>query len=67
MAIEPYNAIGLIPVVRGITKRADIQANLDHIASICKPAHWLAGIDYPIKLITIPEGALQGFNHKSHQ
>ena len=30
---EPYTAVGLIPTVCGIRKRADIQRNLDHIPS----------------------------------
>ena len=30
--IKPYTAVGLIPVVRGIRKREDIQINVEHLA-----------------------------------
>jgi hypothetical protein len=29
--IEPYQAIGLVPTMRGIRHRDEIQVNLDHI------------------------------------
>jgi hypothetical protein len=29
--IKPYTAVGLIPTVRGIRKRADIRVNLEHL------------------------------------
>ena len=29
--IKPYTAVGLIPTVRGIRTRADIQRNLEHL------------------------------------
>ena len=30
--IKPYTAVGLIPTVRGIRKREDIQINLEHLS-----------------------------------
>jgi hypothetical protein len=60
--IEPYNAVGLIPTVWGISKRADIFRNIEHHRHIIKAACWLSAIDLPVKLIILPEGALQGFN-----
>jgi hypothetical protein len=60
--IKPYTAVGLIPTVRGIRTRADIQANLDHLTHLVKAASWLSSLDLPVRLIAIPEGALQGFN-----
>jgi beta-ureidopropionase len=60
--IEPYTAVGLIPTVRGIRTRADIQVNLDHLTHLVKAAAWLSSLDLPVRLIAIPEGALQGFN-----
>ena len=60
--IKPYTAVGLIPTARGIQKRADIAVNLDHIAHLVKAAAWLSSLDLPVRLLAIPEGALQGFN-----
>jgi predicted amidohydrolase len=59
---EPYTAVGLVPTVWGIRKRADIQKNLDHISHLIKAASWLSSLDLPVRLIAIPEGALQAFN-----
>ena len=60
--IEPYNAVGLIPTVWGISKRAEIFRNIEHHRHIIKAALWLSDLDFPVKLIILPEGALQGFN-----
>jgi predicted amidohydrolase len=60
--IKPYTAVGLIPTVRGIRKRADIRVNLEHLKHLVKAAAWLSSLDLPVRLIAIPEGALQGFN-----
>jgi predicted amidohydrolase len=61
-AIKPYTAVGLIPTVRGIRKRSDIRVNLEHLKHLVKAAAWLSSLDLPVRLIAIPEGALQGFN-----
>ncbi len=60
--IKPYTAVGLIPTVRGIRKRKDIQINLDHLSHLVKAASWLSSLDLPVRLIAFPEGALQAFN-----
>jgi len=60
--IEPYTAVGLIPSFWGIRRRADIEKNLDHLESLTKAAFWLSNLDIPVRLVAIPEGALQGFN-----
>src|SRR2546430_6801965 len=60
--IKPYPAVGLIPTVRGIRTRADIQRNLEHLSHLVKAAAWLSSLDLPVRLIAFPEGALQGFN-----
>jgi len=60
--IEPYQVIGLVPTVRGIRHRDEIKWNLEHISHLIKAASWLASLDLPVRLITIPEGTLQGFN-----
>ena len=60
--VSPYTAVGLVPTVRGIRKREDIRINLEHLAHLVKAAAWLSSLDLPVRLIAIPEGALQGFN-----
>src|SRR6516164_10419030 len=60
--IEPYQAIGLVPTMRGIRHRDEISRNLEHISHLIKAASWLSSLDLPVRLIAIPEGALQGFN-----
>src|SRR3974390_3106706 len=60
--VKPYTAVGLIPTVRGIRERADIRVNLEHLKHLVKAAAWLSSLNLPVRLIAIPEGALQGFN-----
>ena len=60
--IEPYQAIGLVPTMWGIRKREDIFKNLQHLDSLCTASAWLGGLDLPVRLVAMPEGALQGFN-----
>src|SRR6202050_1765459 len=60
--IEPYQAIGLVPTMRGIRRRDEIAVNLEHLSHLIKAASWLSSLDLPVRLIAIPEGALQGFN-----
>ncbi|MGE3808541.1 MAG: nitrilase-related carbon-nitrogen hydrolase [Gemmataceae bacterium] len=62
MSIEPYNAVGLIPTFWGIRHRSDIQKNLEHLKGLGRAAFWLCSLDIPVRLLVIPEGALQGFN-----
>ena len=60
--VTPYTAVGLIPTVRGIRSRADIASNIEHLEHLVKAAAWLSGLSLPVRLIAIPEGALQAFN-----
>jgi len=60
--VAPYTAVGLIPTFWGARRRDDIQKNLDHLAHLTKAAVMLANLEIPVRLIVIPEGALQGFN-----
>src|SRR5580700_7214864 len=60
--LKPYTAVGLIPVVRGIRKREDIAVNLENLRHLTKAAAWLSSLSLPVRLIALPEGALQGFN-----
>ncbi len=59
--IEQYMALALQPVMRGAHTRADIKLNIEHIVELARAAVWLSAIDLPVRLITIPEGSLQGF------
>ena len=59
---EPYQALGLVPTMRGIRHRDEIKTNLEHLSHLIKAASWLSGLDLPVRLIAIPEGARQGFN-----
>jgi beta-ureidopropionase len=60
--IEPYTAVGLIPTVWGIRTREDILINIEHLTHMFKAAAWLSSLDLPVRLIAVPEGALQAFN-----
>ena len=60
--IEPYQALGLVPTMRGIRHRDEIGVNIEHLSHLIKAASWLSSLDLPVRLIAIPEGALQGFN-----
>ncbi len=59
--IEPYTAVGLVTTVRGVRRRAEIRRNLDHVAEVMAAAAWLSSLDLPVRLVAVPEGALQGF------
>ncbi|HVN27816.1 MAG TPA: nitrilase-related carbon-nitrogen hydrolase [Candidatus Binataceae bacterium] len=61
-AIKPYTAVGLIPTVKGIRKREDIAVNIENLRHLSKAAAWLSALSLPVRLIALPEGALQGFN-----
>ena len=60
--IEPYQAIGLVPTMWGIRKREDIFKNIEHLDHLVTASTWLGGLDLPVRLVAVPEGALQGFN-----
>lgn len=59
--IEQYVALALQPIMRGCQKRSEIVNNIKHLYELIDAAVWLSGIDAPVRLIAIPEGALQGF------
>ncbi len=60
-AVQSYTAVGISSTVRGVLKREQISVNLEHIHEVCAAACWLSSLDLPVRLIVIPEGALQGF------
>ena len=42
--------------------RDEIRRNLEHLDHLVTASTWLGGLDLPVRLVAIPEGALQGFN-----
>jgi predicted amidohydrolase len=59
--VGQYMALALQPIMRGAYRRSDIRINIEHITELTRAAVWLSAIDLPVRLIGIPEGALQGF------
>jgi len=59
--VAPYMAVGLSTVVRGISKRSEIERNLDVIEDAIHAAVSIIGINMPVRLIALAEGALTGF------
>jgi predicted amidohydrolase len=59
--IKQYMALALQPVMVGPKERSEITRNLDHIAELAFAAKNVTEIELPVRLYTIPEGALQGF------
>jgi len=59
--VAPYTAVGLVTTVWGIRRRAEITRNIEHISHVIAAASWLSSLDLPVRLVAIPEGALQGF------
>ena len=60
--IEPYTAVGLIPTFWGARRRDDICQKSRTSQPSGQAAVMLSNLDIPVRLIAIPEGALQGFN-----
>ncbi|MBF6061400.1 hydrolase [Nocardia terpenica] len=59
--IAPYMAVGLSTIVHGIGAREHIARNLDTIEETVHAAVSIVGINLPVKLIALAEGALTGF------
>lgn len=59
--IAPYLAVGLSTVVHGIGSRRHIARNLRIIEDAVHAAVSIIGINMPIKLVALAEGALTGF------
>ncbi|QBJ96830.1 hydrolase [Rhodococcus sp. ABRD24] len=59
--IAPYMAVGLSTIVHGIGSRKHIARNLDTIEEAIHGAASIVGINLPVKLIALAEGALTGF------
>jgi predicted amidohydrolase len=59
--IAPYLAVGLSTVVYGVAERKHIRRNLATIEDAIHAAIGVIGINMPIKVIALAEGALTGF------
>lgn len=59
--IAPYLAVGLSTFVHGIGAREHIARNLDTIEEAFHAAVSIVGINMPVRLVALSEGALTGF------
>jgi beta-ureidopropionase len=59
--VAPYMAVGLSTVVHGIGSRRDIERNLQIVEDGIHAAVSIIGINMPVRLIALAEGALTGF------
>src|SRR5947208_8782588 len=59
--VPPYMAVGLSTVVHGIGERRHIERNLRIVEDAIHAAVSIIGINMPVKLIALAEGALTGF------
>lgn len=59
--VAPYMAVGLSTIVHGIGSRKDIERNLRIVEDGIHAAVSIVGINLPVKLIALAEGALTGF------
>ncbi len=60
-SIAPYMALGLSTIVHGIAERRHIGHNLATIEDAIHAAVSIVGINMPVKIIALAEGALTGF------
>jgi beta-ureidopropionase len=63
--VAPYLAVGMSTVVYGVGRREHIKQNLDIIEDGIHAAMSVIGINMPVKLIALAEGALTGFTDES--
>jgi beta-ureidopropionase len=59
--VAPYLAVGLSTIVHGVGSRKDIERNLQTVEDGIHAAVSIIGINMPVKLIALAEGALTGF------
>ena len=63
--VAPYLAVGLSTVVYGVGERKHIGANLDTVEDGIHAAMAMIGINMPVKLVALAEGALTGFTDEA--
>jgi beta-ureidopropionase len=59
--VAPYMAVGLSTIVHGVGSRKDIARNLRIVEDGIHAAVAIVGINMPVRLIALAEGALTGF------
>jgi len=64
--IDPYQVVALCPAVYSISDRSDVIGNIERIDRLVRTALWTANLQLPARLVTVPEGALQGFADEIH-
>jgi predicted amidohydrolase len=63
--VAPYLAVGLSTVVYGVAERKHITWNLDTIEDGIHAAMSIIGINMPVRLVALAEGALTGFTDEA--
>jgi beta-ureidopropionase len=63
--VAPYLAVGLSTVVYGVAERKHIAWNLDTIEDGIHAAMSIIGINMPVRLVALAEGALTGFTDEA--
>lgn len=58
---DQYIALALQPSFSFVRDRAEIQENIERVGNLMAGAIWLSSSQLPVRLVTIPEGPLQGF------
>jgi hypothetical protein len=59
--VEPYQALGLVPTMRGIRHCGEIQVNIEHLSHLIKAASWRF---FDVGFILSPEGEVILRHHK---
>jgi beta-ureidopropionase len=63
--VAPYLAVGISTVVYGVAERKHIRWNLETIEDAIHAAMSVIGINMPVRLIALAEGALTGFTDEA--
>ncbi len=61
-APKPYVAVALQPTFKSVRHRDEIHENIRNVARLIDVAIWMTETELPVRLVAIPEGALQGFH-----
>lgn len=59
--IERYTAVGLQTTFLNVQSKDDYKKNLKHIGEVFDAAMYLCRLEFPVKLVAIPEAAIQTF------
>ncbi len=63
--VAPYLAVGLSTVVHGVGERKHIMRNLQTVEDLFHAAMGVIGINMPIRIVALAEGALTGFTDEA--